>query len=72
MTERHESTMADLLMSKTNSGFFIIFTQNLRARELFFHVCSTSVSVILALLASSSRKSNKYFIGTGSESVPGA
>ena len=30
MTVRHESTVADLLMSKTKSGFLMTFTQNLR------------------------------------------
>ena len=63
--------MADLLMSKTNSGFLIKLTQNLRASELFFHVWRTSESDILEPAASSSRKSNRYLMGTGRESVPG-
>ena len=71
MTERLASTMVDLLMSKMNSGFLIKFTQKRKGTELFFHVWTTSSSVILAFIASSSRKSNKYFTAVGRESAPG-
>ena len=71
ITERLASTTADLLMSKMNSGFLIRLTQNLRGIELFFHMCTTSWSPIFALIASSSRKSNRYLMEVGRESAPG-
>lgn len=65
-TDRHESTIFDLWMSKTKFGFLIRLTQNLSGRELLFHVCTTSGSDIPWWRAWSSRKSNMYLIASGS------
>lgn len=65
-TDKHESTMLDLCISKIKFGFFIRLTQNLRGRELLFHVCTTSGSDMPCCRAWSSMKSNMYLMARGS------
>ena len=66
------STVWLLLISNTNSGFFIKFTQNLKESALFFQVWTTSGSEILIASASSSKKSKRYLTAIGTASAPGA